>query len=449
MSGETPEREVDWPALPSLRRGLACALLALAVGLFVSLVGPVGERTDPAVHASDFASYAEAAVDVREHHELYDLRPQGYLYPPLLAVLLAPFTTVAVAFQARVWLVLGICGLVLSLREMLRFAEPVAAALEPRARTTALVALGLAGVAAINPIGADLRFGNVGVPMLSLLVLGYFRAQSDGGHGRRFLGGLLLAIPPAIKLTTALPVLAALIAVANGARRGRRHPRAPWWPLAGFLVGSVLGWFVIPSLALGWRGNLAELQAWRERLAPDEQGMYRGDQPFVAPPNQALGNALHLFQRELAAATGRPVPPLRAPSDGVALPLLLLGVLYVLAAARWLRSDSDSASAAFFGFACLLAAVASPVAWHHHYVVILPAASLFGTWLCSVHRERRALAFVSAITVVVVASYAWLARFGLLGIGAALWLAAACLAVVLSRPDGSAERARAQPPEET
>ena len=132
----------------------------------------------PAEHRTDLTVYTEAGAaffDGRPPYEVSNPRGWTYLYPPLLAMLLAPLHPLAEQNQVTVWFFLSLLFCWGCWRECRRIVEivcrsdPMVAAAWARWRAW----LGTAAVlTALLPTLNCLQRGQVGVVKLYLLLLG-------------------------------------------------------------------------------------------------------------------------------------------------------------------------------------------------------------------------------------------------------------------------------------
>jgi hypothetical protein len=115
---------------------------------------------------------------------------------------------------------------------------------------------------------------------------------------------------------------------------------------------------------------------------------------------------------------------------------LLLAVAY-----RVGRTADRVGQAMVFGLACAATLVLGPIARGHYYVLMLPAVMFLSVWLVEHDRPRLALWAAVAPAVLVWAHFCLMGiagRIGLLGIGTAIWLAAAAICVLQLEGDSEA-----------
>jgi hypothetical protein len=123
-------------------------------------------------------------------------------------------------------------------------------------------------------------------------------------------------------------------------------------------------------------------------------------------------------------------------------------VLVLLIAGLRLTLRSESGALAGFGLACSATLIVSPVSWHYHYVLWLPALLFVPLWLHSEGRDRAAavMAWIPCGLAVMHGVLLGVAgRLGILGLGHTAWfIAASALGAGLARQasDGPGRRVR-------
>jgi alpha-1,2-mannosyltransferase len=350
------------------RRGLPWLLAALATAPLVAyaLRFPPGERL------IDLSVYRGGGETVLHGGALYSyVGTHGLLftYPPLAALLAAPWAVAGAATADVLWLT-GTLALLADVSRRL-----VARALPSAPVWSAPL---LATAAAWTEPGRDtLRFGQVGVLLLWLVTYDLTRTRRAGvGTG----------LAAAIKLTPAIVVPVLWLG-------GRRRAAV----LAAAVGGGLTALAAAAAPGDSWR-------YWTSAVwDPGRVGAAGGN---ANPGNQAL--------RGMLLRTGWPAD-LRAALLVGALGLLLL--VGLPGAARALRAGDVVRAIAIAG--CLSVALA-PVSWIHAQVWLLPAAIavLAGTW-----RPRRKVAALGLLLAVTLPRLPWLAAEQLARGGARpLWL---------------------------
>ncbi|MFN0056335.1 MAG: glycosyltransferase 87 family protein [Planctomycetales bacterium] len=219
-----------------LRRHWAL-FLGLAVALSIWCAVDVARRAivdpqKPHLHMTDFTVYTEAGAaffDGREPYDVSNIRGWKYLYPPLFALLVAPLAALSPPWQATVWFGLSslmALGCYVECRLLLerlskgtgttdRLADDQEQFWIPHWEMATWI------LAPLFPILNCLQRGQMGLAILYPLLLG-FRLVCRGSSWPALLGGgILLALPIALKVTPALPVACVLatLMVAAGLRR--------------------------------------------------------------------------------------------------------------------------------------------------------------------------------------------------------------------------------------
>jgi glycosyl transferase family 87 len=382
LSGEDREQEGA-----GRRRWLAALVAALVVGGIVAdavyRAGP-NQRTDLPVYL------AGSARILSGQDPLYARNSRGwpYVYPPTLAVLVAPLRPLPIRLSAGLWCLfsLGVMGLGLrrwATRELTPLAEPEEERPPPDLRRLRWELWLPLALVALPSLSALLR-GQVG-PIL--LGLGLW-AWCDLRAGRDLRAGFLLALCAAIKLTPLLVIV--------GLGFARR-----WKALAGASLGLVVCLVLVPLPFLGVSGTGGALQNFGQRmiLRPlrDPGGHNMTSNLTHVPQNQALTS---LAGRHLEGAP-----------KWIAFALLGLLVIAALARSAW-RMDLSS-----YGLLWGVPLLVAPVAWHHHHVV-----AFFALALLAARRARRTLALFAVLTILHFA-FKGLRPYGLLALGTLIALA--------------------------
>ncbi len=348
-------------------------MLALVIGVIVAdtvyRAGPK-QRTDLPVYLAGSARVLSGA------DPLYARSSRGwpYVYPPTLAVLIAPLRPLPIRLSAGLWCLLSLGVLALGLRRY-RTQELVSgsagvpkppgegslAAPDPPDPSRVRWELWLPLVLVTLPLLSGLLRGQVGAILLGLGLWAWcdLRAKRD------LRAGVLLALCAAIKLTPLLVIVGLCCA--------RR-----WRALGGALLGLLLFLVVLPLPFLGLRGTANTLGNFTERMIlrplQDPGGHNMTSNLTHVPQNQALTS---LAGRHLEGAP-----------KGVAF--AFLGLLVLLALARTTYRLDLSSYGLLWGVPLLVA----PVAWHHHHVV-----AFFSLALLAARRARVTLALFAVLAL--------------------------------------------------
>lgn len=278
--------------------------------------------------------YAEAKILLERNSYDYWVNTDGqYVYPPLLALVLLPFTALDIGKAGDLWL--GVLALALA-----GFLGAVGRLLGHPLRPEWLAAPALAVLPAV-PLLLGIRYGQVDLPLLLLTTLALLASV----RGREALAGLALGMAAAVKPTIALYGLYFL-------RKQR------WVTLAtAALTALLLG---LGPLALLGSGALADWLAVSRYFTGSDYPSY--------PSNQSLRGLL------LRAFAGGPRHTPLLPSPALADGLWLLAALAALA--LWWRClsgrpEGGPRAAAEYALTAVLILFAAPLSEDIHYVVLL------------------------------------------------------------------------------
>lgn len=470
------------------RRWLIVLLVAASVWGFVD----VRRRGYPYVntpeeHKTDLTVYTEAGwafFDGREPYEVSNCRGWTYLYPPMLALMLAPLRPLATQNQVTVWFFISLLLCWGCYREGRRI---VAIVCQEDPRVAAIWKrwspwLGAAAVAvATLPTLNCMQRGQIGVLKFYFLLLG-LRCIIGGRTWRAWLaGGVALAMPIVLKILPLVQVgflvfLLLVDLVKSWLQRRKPDPSVLTVPCeqntgrrftassAGVGLGLLLYFLLIPAALLGWQANLRHLDTWGHFMLTkaDDGGMDPRSGNSHTTRNQSMHNAAyrlgnfgaHLFAGgpDDRLVDNWDAPPMAMDSP-LAQRLLLLSqatlTLALLAlGVRLCRGDGNRLNLAVgFALACAAMLVVSPVARGHYFMLLAPAALLVPLWLAREGRPRAGVVLAAVAPVIPLVHYVLLpyaGRVGFMGLGTAAWLMAAMVVVartsVHSRDADSAAR---------
>lgn len=354
---------------------------------------------------SDLGTYTRTAF-LRWRPQVLDLDRginiyQAYAYPnpPIMALILRPLYALPPLTGAMAWYVLKV-GMALA---MYAWVFRMLRSREWQGRFWPVGVLVLTFAFSLHPVLGDLTHGNVNL-LIGFLVIAALWAYCQR---REFLGGTLLALAIACKVTPALfiPYFA--------------WKRA-WGMLAGTAFGLVLWLAVIPSATLGYERNQELLTGWFDAMV----------RPFVIDgkvtsehPNQSIpGLAFRLLTDEPSFVaydeTDRPYGAefhnlVAWPADRVRMLvkgiMLAYGVM-ILVVCRYPSSSNGSprrglALAAEFSLIALGMLLFSERTWKHHSVMFMLPYAVIAVQLASQPgpRLRAFLIGVLAITGVCMA----------------------------------------------
>ena len=407
-SSNTAQVEEASVAARSLQRRIGLLLAGVALLVLVAMLARWGQLLWGSLHNEagryDFSSYYAAAAALRAnlHANIYDnaligqvgiaahtlvAPPLPYTYPPLFAILLSPFTAISFRVLSRIWLVANF-GLWLFITLLL--AREIALIVGPRLRAvlgvarpqrltmrallddpTPLLALALAALLSqqFAPAVQTLIIGQIN--FLVLLPLALVPELSRRGHERWV--GVMIALAAMLKFTPAILILYLVL---------RRR-----WQTA---IAAIVALVVLALLSIAVVGP----------------GVFFG---MVSQVLSVGGQDTSLGHNEALLASLIPVVgPQFKYVQYLVIGLLLLGTGYVLwrgprdlGTARWSESELVGYSMA------LCALLLNPAAWVHHYVWVLPAATVALALACAAlltarTREEATRAWLLAALVVVV-----------------------------------------------
>ena len=359
---------------------LILGLVVFAAGYFVLDVRQRA-RIDrkPTQHRTDFTVYQYAARHLVHGDDPYEARnPRGYryVYPPLLAVLLMPVADWSPPEAALVFYLLCFGSFVGALWLLARF----------RLRAGG-PALGWAGVAVATVVclgfaHQGFQRGQVTPWLLAMQVAALVALRAR----RPLAAGALLGFAGALRLTPLLPAGAVGLGLLVAGLAGRGH--GAWLRYAGgVLLGLVVGFGVVPVVALGPQRAEAVTRRWlevTEQVYADQVDL--GEEYRINEwrfKNQA---PRRVYATWLGWARGVPFEkeqPLfegegdRTLVDGAAeVTAWALLLLAALLGAWFLRDPQRPAFAVTYAAIVLLPALMTRYTWPTHYLMALPALAL-------------------------------------------------------------------------
>lgn len=449
----------------------------------------------PADHKTDFTVYTEAGAaffDGREPYLVANPRGWTYLYPPLFAMMLAPLHALPSQDQVTVWFfscLLIAWGCYRECRRIVGLVcdeHPSIAA----AWKTWLPWLVVAAVAAATiPTLNSLQRGQLGVVKLYLLLLGLRIILNGRSYRAWLIGGVVLALPVAIKIVPALPVgflafymLAEsvwswikskkspkAVSPAIAASRNDQSPALPPVGLrfvsssVGVAFGLVLFFLLIPAALVGWRANLHHLDTWGRFMLTkaDNGGMDPRSGNSHSVRNQSLQNGAYRLGNFISHVFGqgpddRWAEQFDAPPMAMDLPSAdrylflsraLIGLTLLAVGARLARHPGNRLNmATAFALSCVTMLSISPVGRAHYFMFLSPAILFVPLWLDLHGRRRAGLIMAATVTLLPILHYAALpiaGRLGLLGLGTTAWLLAALALIAhVDRATACSERER-------
>lgn len=389
-------------ANPQRARRVFIAVLAVVVVLMsVKYAAKIAKPGDKGTQSrSAFLRWRDMINGVFQGENIY-VGVNEYPNPPIMAILLRPFTFLPPVVGAMAWFYFKVLLAVIAVVWVFRLCEKPTPSFDPSRREgeedkdpprlpqphpqggvagggvgprSRDLARATAIILCLPPLLGDLSHNNVNIFILFLVVgcLEAFRRRLDT------LAGLTLALAVACKVTP-------LLFVAYFAWK------RCWQLLAATLVGLVLWLVVVPGLTFGWDHNRQLMTGWYALMI--ERPLLKGE-ITTEHPNQALtGFVYRLFTHSPSYI----VYPNNIPTPGEYHNLTDIGrpaawvivkaltacfALAVLCLCRKsVRKASDSRQGWRFvaecGFICLGMLLFSERTWKHHAVVLLvPVAAL-------------------------------------------------------------------------
>ena len=346
------------PALPLLGRGGDAASLAVAGRLIAE------ERPDLLYsRLPDRLAVDDPAWQAEARKMGYSWRLYPYLYPPLIAYAAAPASGADLPLIRAAMLALTTCAVAMSVLISARCWAP-----------ELLIPGWLIGVIAGAALSWPFISQLIALNLQPLVMLAILAAIAAAQAGRPALAGSALALAAAVKVTPAVLVLYWLVT--------RRHAEAIWFFIAG--AGLVALGLVLAGapLHLDWVRSMQELG---QSIVPTEQ-------------NRSIAALLYGMAYGLEpSAEGLPLRPLPAWLQAACALAGLAGVALCLWGAP--RSRHRPAADAAGQIALILVTVlATPLAWSHYFLILVPAAMV---WTGLVGLTSRSVSVIALIAILI------------------------------------------------
>ncbi|MFO0907687.1 MAG: glycosyltransferase family 87 protein [Isosphaeraceae bacterium] len=413
------------------------------------------DATRPELHRTDFTVFTGAGAAFFDGRDPYEARnPRGwyYLYPPLFALLVSPLAAFDDPTQVVIWYAISLLLALGCFFELMRLGRWLGredqGVTHGAARHEFWIGVGCA-IAVALPALECLQRGQLGIALLYPTLLGSRLVLENRSNRHAILGGIILALPVAIKLVPALPLICLLgMCWLRAILRRRVHDVRRSLSLSlGVGVGAGLFVLVVPSAILGISANLRHLENWYHRVVANRDVGQQHGFHIDSVSNQSLSNATYLYSAQVrGTAVDRSqyrhwlladteIARRRASDDAarlasqilrVTLGLLLLALIYKAA-----RDGGRDTEALVPALGSLGIVVLSPLAWTHYYVLWLPAILIVPGWLIRQGHPRAAAASMVVPILLTWVHYvgpaAW-NRWGLLGLGSSGWFLAIVVA---------------------
>jgi hypothetical protein len=235
----SPEHSVGYPHW--LRIALPCTVFIvfswLIYGVPSRILGSTGDSLNRRYR--DFLEFYSGAEALLKGNNIYTAGYSGYIYPPLLAFLMAPLARLSIAQAAWVWLAIKICLLVaccwLGAKEIQR------RLIQPNDRMSIMIIILLGVLLNIDKLRTEMN-----MQQSNLLVLLCFILALQWLDRRPLLSGLSLGFGANIKYITLLAIPYLLL---------RKRFKAA----AATIAGTVF-WALLPAIAVGWNRNIYLLE---------------------------------------------------------------------------------------------------------------------------------------------------------------------------------------------
>jgi alpha-1,2-mannosyltransferase len=332
LDEQMPDARVDADDQTRPATGLLVTSAVVLIGAGVACAFWMFHPTPP-LHRwdlEDLAVYRAAGRAITHGHSVYgsyvahQLRvPLPFIYPPIAALLAAPFTYLGETPASLVWTVgtLVLLGLVVRVC----FA-PLLGRFGRRAPIALVVALG--AMVALSPVEEHMRFGQVGIPLMACCVLDCMLPRT------RWPRGLLVGVATAFKLVPGIFIPYLLLT---------RRWRAAAVSVATFVGLSLLGVAIAP--ADSWR-------FWTDKMFEPTSPTFFSNQSLEGILERAIGGPWRL--------------------------VWLASVAVILAFGLWRAVVASLAGDELRGVAItgLVGVLVSPISWIHHLVWIIPALAV-------------------------------------------------------------------------
>ncbi|NQT22904.1 MAG: DUF2029 domain-containing protein [Candidatus Omnitrophica bacterium] len=313
--------------------------------LFRGGIGPPPRRTDLTV----FLRAAEAIQSGEHIYLVVNARGWYYVYLPLLAILLTPFTQLPLLLDTFLWYMLSVaafCGTILLSARLVQD------------RLVGMRAAVIAALFCLPSLVESMTRGQTGVISVFLAIAILYLYV----RGRTVWAGLLFAFAVVLKVSPLAPLIVLFLI------------KREWKMCAAVCLGLFFFVWVLPSIVLGTDQNWFFLTEWNRILshaisdagheshlwgqlvtpfAPDNQSLYAVLTRWIWPSEAALVNHTNFWVRWGVRAFG-------------AVALFMLAFV-----SRWKRSQiSQQRLVLEYSLFPMLMLLVSPVSEIHHYTIL-------------------------------------------------------------------------------
>ena len=345
-------------------------ILSLAIGIGISTFyrGAIShhQRTDLTVYLEAGKAVAEGRAS--HLYEVVSKRGWHYVYPPLLAILLAPFSKWPLQATVTLSYLLSLAclaGSIMLSRRLPENSQPAKTGRQDPAGVPESLGsrpkdwqIALAMFFCLPMFLTTLTRAQFGIIMLFFMMVIFYAYARQ----KKILAGLLLALAVTLKISP----LAFLVFFFLMKRE--------WKILASTAAGFSLFFFLLPSLAIGFHQNLELLKTWKELMSISQSKTayqhYLWRELFTpfAENNQSLYAVITRYTWHSEAHFIRRFSPLvRWITTGIGILLLALPSLKSQKAST---TQDPLRSLAEFSLFPMLMLFASPVTEIHHYTVV-------------------------------------------------------------------------------
>lgn len=371
-------------------------------------------------HRTDFTVYTSAACALLAGQDIYEvsnIRDWPYLYPPALAILVAPLACLPPKIAAYLWFLVSLWMWYASGWLLYRTLPEQSPGSTGKAVVWGAV---FAGISALDTLGRGQV--NLLVLLMACLMLYGLRRRWD------LMAGVALGTAASIKI---MPILVVTVCGWMWLRDLRRRRHEPIRQrlldgrfFAGVAIGLAAWMIVLPVVVMGPAKTLEAYASWRAKVGGgyfgrNAQGHVFGDIPHInefSDKNQSWYRLACMFVIGFDREEYEDVHFVD-PSSQRRLFWILggwfaaqLALACFLAPGRWDRRDELAfyvAPAATF----LISNTLGKIAWAHSFVLVMPIATIAAAMLPDVGWSRRTRSERILYVTWIASLIAWLAMY--------------------------------------